>query len=135
MEVPDLEFAVNETGTSSGTGVLYAEGVTQRDLTLDELEYLRSQPGLSWMKEYYLLGSGIFGEDGNIIQVTVSGYTPSTVEESPQPFPVGAAPAFLLALGENELPTAISTRYPAKQLTWIPPCSAPATLWTTPAWG
>lgn len=107
VEVPDLEFAVNETGTSSGTGVLYAEGVTQRDLTLDELEYLRSQPGLSWMKEYYLLGSGIFGEDGNIIQVTVSGYTPSTVEESPQPFPVGAAPAFLLALGENELPTDI----------------------------
>ena len=107
VEVPDLEFAVNKTGTSSGTGVLYAEGVTQRDLTLDELEYLRSQPGLSWMKEYYLLGSGIFGEDGNIIQVTVSGYTPSTVEESPQPFPVGAAPAFLLALGENELPTDI----------------------------
>lgn len=107
VEVPDLEFAVNETGTSSGTGVLYAEGVTQRDLTLDELEYLRSQPGLSWMKEYYLLGSGIFGEDGNIIQVTISGYTPSTVEESPQPFPVGAAPAFLLALGENELPTDI----------------------------
>ena len=107
VEVPDLEFAVNETGTSSGTGVLYAEGVTQRDLTLNELEYLRSQPGLSWMKEYYLLGSGIFGEDGNIIQVTVSGYTPSTVEESPQPFPVGAAPAFLLALGENELPTDI----------------------------
>lgn len=107
VEVPDLEFAVNETGTSSGTGVLYAEGVTQRDLTLDELEYLRSQPGLSWMKEYYLLGSGIFGEDGNIIQVTVSGYTPSTVEECPQPFPVGAAPAFLLALGENELPTDI----------------------------
>lgn len=107
VEVPDLEFAVNETGTSSSTGVLYAEGVTQRDLTLDELEYLRSQPGLSWMKEYYLLGSGIFGEDGNIIQVTVSGYTPSTVEESPQPFPVGAAPAFLLALGENELPTDI----------------------------
>lgn len=107
VEVPDLEFAVNETGTSSGTSVLYAEGVTQRDLTLDELEYLRSQPGLSWMKEYYLLGSGIFGEDGNIIQVTVSGYTPSTVEESPQPFPVGAAPAFLLALGENELPTDI----------------------------
>lgn len=107
VEVPDLEFAVNETGTSSGTGVLYAEGVTQRDLTLDELEYLRSQPGLSWMKEYYLLGSGIFGENGDIIQVTVSGYTPSTVEESPQPFPVGAAPAFLLALGENELPTDI----------------------------
>ena len=52
VEVPDLEFAVNETGTSSGTGVLYAEGVTQRDLTLDELEYLRIQPGLSWMKKY-----------------------------------------------------------------------------------
>ena len=49
VPIPHLEFAVNDTGIGQGTGGVYAEGVTQRELTLDELSSLREQPGLSWM--------------------------------------------------------------------------------------
>ena len=55
VPIPDLEFAVNDTGIGRATGGVYAAGEgTQRELTLDELSSLREQPGLSWMGGYYL---------------------------------------------------------------------------------
>lgn len=107
VPIPHLEFAVNDTGIGQGTGGVYAEGVTQRELTLDELSSLREQPGLSWMGDYYLTGTALFDEDGGTLQVMVAGYDPSIVDESLETFPVGKTPAFLLALGEEDLPTQI----------------------------
>ena len=107
VPIPHLEFAVNDTGIGQGTGGVYAEGVTQRELTLDELSSLREQPGLSWMGGYYLTGTALFDENGATLQVMVAGYDPSIVDESLETFPVGKTPAFLLALGEEDLPTQI----------------------------
>lgn len=107
VPIPHLEFAVNDTGIGQGTGGVYAEGVTQRELTLDELSSLREQPGLSWMGDYYLTGTALFDENGATLQVMVAGYDPSIVDESLETFPVGKTPAFLLALGEEDLPTQI----------------------------
>lgn len=107
VPIPDLEFAVNDTGIGQGTGGVYAEGVTQRELTLDELSSLREQPGLSWMGGYYLTGGALFDENGATLQVMVAGYDPSIVDESLETFPVEKTPAFLLALGQEDLPTQI----------------------------
>ena len=110
VPIPDLEFAVNDTGIGQGTGGVYAEGVTQRELTLDELSSLREQPGLSWMGGYYLTGGALFHETGDLMQVWVIGYSPSAVDESLETFPVTESPAFTLVLGkegESGLPNAI----------------------------
>lgn len=107
VPIPHLEFAVNDTGIGQGTGGVYAEGVTQRELTLDELSSLREQPGLSWMGDYYLTGTALFDENGGTLQVMVAGYDPSIVDESLETFPVEKTPAFLLALGQEDLPTQI----------------------------
>ncbi len=107
VPIPHLEFAVNDTGIGQGTGGVYAEGVTQRELTLDELSSLREQPGLSWMGDYYLTGTALFDENGATLQVMVAGYDPSIVDESLETFPVEKTPAFLLALGQEDLPTQI----------------------------
>lgn len=101
VPIPHLEFAVNDTGIGQGTGGVYAEGVTQRELTLDELSSLREQPGLSWMGGYYLTGTALFDEDGGTLQVMVAGYDPSIVDESLETFPVTESPAFTLVLGKE----------------------------------
>lgn len=108
VPIPDLEFAVNDTGIGRATGGVYAAGEgTQRELTLDELSSLREQPGLSWMGDYYLTGTALFDENGATLQVMVAGYDPSIVDESLETFPVEKTPAFLLALGQEDLPTQI----------------------------
>lgn len=101
VPIPHLEFAVNDTGIGQGTGGVYAEGVTQRELTLDELSSLREQPGLSWMGGYYLTGGALFHETGDLMQVWVIGYSPSAVDESLETFPVTESPAFTLVLGKE----------------------------------
>ena len=64
VPIPDLEFAVNDTGIGRATGGVYAAGEgTQRELTLDELSSLREQPGLSWMGGYYLTGVHLRHQD------------------------------------------------------------------------
>lgn len=108
VPIPDLEFAVNDTGIGRATGGVYAAGEgTQRELTLDELSSLREQPGLSWMGGYYLTGTALFDENGGTLQVMVAGYDSSIVDESLETFPVEKIPAFLLALGQEDLPTQI----------------------------
>lgn len=111
VPIPDLEFAVNDTGIGRATGGVYAAGEgTQRELTLDELSSLREQPGLSWMGGYYLTGGALFRETGDLMQVWVIGYSPSAVDESLETFPVTESPAFTLVLGkegESGLPNAI----------------------------
>lgn len=108
VPIPRLEFAVNDTGIGRATGGVYAAGEgTQRELTLDELSSLREQPGLSWMGGYYLTGTALFDENGGTLQVMVAGYDPSIVDESLETFPVEKTPAFLLALGQEDLPTQI----------------------------
>lgn len=108
VPIPRLEFAVNDTGIGRATGGVYAAGEgTQRELTLDELSSLREQPGLSWMGDYYLTGTALFDENGATLQVMVAGYDPSIVDESLETFPVEKIPAFLLALGQEDLPTQI----------------------------
>lgn len=101
VPIPHLEFAVNDTGIGRATGGVYAEGVTQRELTLDELSSLREQPGLSWMGDYYLTGTALFDENGGTLQVMVAGYDPSIVDESLETFPVTESPAFTLVLGKE----------------------------------
>lgn len=108
VPIPHLEFAVNDTGIGRATGGVYAAGEgTQRELTLDELSSLREQPGLSWMGDYYLTGTALFDENGATLQVMVAGYDSSIVDESLETFPVEKIPAFLLALGQEDLPTQI----------------------------
>lgn len=107
VPIPDLEFAVSDSGIGASVGGVYAEGVIQRALTLDELSSLREQPGLSWMGDYYLTGTALFDENGATLQVMVAGYDPSIVDESLETFPVEKIPAFLLALGQEDLPTQI----------------------------
>ena len=107
VPIPDLEFAVSDSGIGASVGGVYAEGVIQRALTLDELSSLREQPGLSWMGDYYLTGTALFDENGGTLQVMVAGYDPSIVDESLETFPVEKTPAFLLALGQEDLPTQI----------------------------
>lgn len=107
VPIPHLEFAVSDSGIGAALGGVYAEGVIQRALTLDELSSLRDQPGLSWMGDYYLTGTALFDENGGTLQVMVAGYDPSIVDESLETFPVEKIPAFLLALGQEDLPTQI----------------------------
>lgn len=107
VPIPHLEFAVSDSGIGASVGGVYAEGVIQRELTLDELSSLREQPGLSWMGGYYLTGTALFDENGGTLQVMVAGYDPSIVDESLETFPVEKTPAFLLALGQEDLPTQI----------------------------
>ncbi len=107
VPIPHLEFAVSDSGIGAALGGVYAEGVIQRALTLDELSSLRDQPGLSWMGDYYLTGTALFDENGGTLQVMVAGYDPSIVDESLETFPVEKSPAFLLALGQEDLPTQI----------------------------
>lgn len=107
VPIPHLEFAVSDSGIGASVGGVYAEGATQRTLTLDELSSLREQPGLSWMGDYYLTGTALFDENGGTLQVMVAGYDPSIVDESLETFPVEKTPAFLLALGQEDLPTQI----------------------------
>ena len=107
VPIPHLEFAVSDSGIGASVGGVYAEGVIQRALTLDELSSLREQPGLSWMGDYYLTGTALFDENGGTLQVMVAGYDPSIVDESLETFPVEKIPAFLLALGQEDLPTQI----------------------------
>lgn len=107
VPIPHLEFAVSDSGIGASVGGVYAEGVIQRTLTLDELSSLRDQPGLSWMGDYYLTGTALFDENGGTLQVMVAGYDPSIVDESLETFPVEKTPAFLLALGQEDLPTQI----------------------------
>lgn len=107
VPIPHLEFAVSDSGIGASVGGVYAEGVIQRALTLDELSSLREQPGLSWMGDYYLTGTALFDENGGTLQVMVAGYDPSIVDESLETFPVEKTPAFLLALGQEDLPTQI----------------------------
>lgn len=110
VPIPHLEFAVSDSGIGASVGGVYAEGVIQRALTLDELSSLREQPGLSWMGDYYLTGTALFDENGATLQVMVAGYDPSIVDESLETFPVTESPAFTLVLGkegESGLPNAI----------------------------
>lgn len=107
VPIPHLEFAVSDSGIGASVGGVYAEGVIQRALTLDELSSLREQPGLSWMGDYYLTGTALFDGNGGTLQVMVAGYDPSIVDESLETFPVEKTPAFLLALGQEDLPTQI----------------------------
>lgn len=107
VPIPHLEFAVSDSGIGASLGGVYAEGVIQRTLTLDELSSLREQPGLSWMGDYYLTGTALFDGNGGTLQVMVAGYDPSIVDESLETFPVEKTPAFLLALGQEDLPTQI----------------------------
>lgn len=107
VPIPHLEFAVSDSGIGAAVSGVYAEGVIQRALTLDELSSLREQPGLSWMGDYYLTGTALFDENGGTLQVMVAGYDPSIVDESLETFPVEKTPAFLLALGQEDLPTQI----------------------------
>ena len=108
VPIPHLEFAVSDSGIGASVGGVYAAGEgTQRELTLDELSSLREQPGLSWMGGYYLTGGALFDENGATLQVMVAGYDPSIVDESLETFPVEKTPAFLLALGQEDLPTQI----------------------------
>lgn len=107
VPIPHLEFAVSDSGIGASVGGVYAEGVIQRALTLDELSSLREQPGLSWMGDYYLTGTALFDENGATLQVMVAGYDSSIVDESLETFPVEKIPAFLLALGQEDLPTQI----------------------------
>lgn len=107
VPIPHLEFAVSDSGIGASVGGVYEEGVIQRALTLDELSSLREQPGLSWMGDYYLTGTALFDENGGTLQVMVAGYDPSIVDESLETFPVEKTPAFLLALGQEDLPTQI----------------------------
>lgn len=107
VPIPHLEFAVSDSGIGASVGGVYAEGVIQRALTLDELSSLRDQPGLSWMGDYYLTGTALFDGNGGTLQVMVAGYDPSIVDESLETFPVEKTPAFLLALGQEDLPTQI----------------------------
>ena len=110
VPIPHLEFAVSDSGIGASVGGVYAEGVIQRALTLDELSSLREQPGLSWMGGYYLTGGALFHETGDLMQVWVIGYSPSAVDESLETFPVTESPAFTLVLGkegESGLPNAI----------------------------
>lgn len=108
VPIPHLEFAVSDSGIGASVGGVYAAGEgTQRELTLDELSSLREQPGLSWMGDYYLTGTALFDENGGTLQVMVAGYDPSIVDESLETFPVEKTPAFLLALGQEDLPTQI----------------------------
>ena len=107
VPIPHLEFAVSDSGIGASVGGVYAEGVIQRALTLDELSSLREQPGLSWMGDYYLTGTALFDENGGTLQVMVAGYDPSIVDENLETFPVEKTPAFLLALGQEDLPTQI----------------------------
>lgn len=102
LSAADLEFAVNDTRKMQETGVLYEEGVTHRSLTLDELDYLRNQPGLSWMQDYYLLGNGLMDAQGNVILLQVMGYAPAVVEADPELFPMNQAPVFLLELAPGQ---------------------------------
>lgn len=101
VPIPDLEFAVSDSGIGASVGGVYAEGVIQRTLTLDELSSLREQPGLSWMGDYYLTGTALFDENGATLQVMVAGYNPSIVDESLETFPVTESPAFTLVLGKE----------------------------------
>lgn len=101
VPIPDLEFAVSDSGIGASVGGVYAEGVIQRELTLDELSSLREQPGLSWMGGYYLTGGALFHETGDLMQVWVIGYSPSAVDESLETFPVTESPAFTLVLGKE----------------------------------
>ena len=110
VPIPHLEFGVSDSGIGASVGGVYAEGVIQRALTLDELSSLREQPGLSWMGDYYLTGTALFDENGATLQVMVAGYDPSIVDESLETFPVTESPAFTLVLGkegESGLPNAI----------------------------
>lgn len=110
VPIPHLEFAVSDSGIGASVGGVYAEGVIQRALTLDELSSLREQPGLSWMGDYYLTGTALFDENGATLQVMVAGYDSSIVDESLETFPVTESPAFTLVLGkegESGLPNAI----------------------------
>lgn len=59
------------------------------------------------MGDYYLTGTALFDENGATLQVMVAGYDPSIVDESLETFPVEKIPAFLLALGQEDLPTQI----------------------------
>lgn len=101
VPIPHLEFAVSDSGIGASVGGVYAEGVIQRELTLDELSSLREQPGLSWMGGYYLTGGALFHETGDLMQVWVIGYSPSAVDESLETFPVTESPAFTLVLGKE----------------------------------
>lgn len=107
VPIPHLEFAVSDSGIGASVSGVYAEAATQRALTLDELSSLREQPGLSWMGDYYLTGTALFDGNGGTLQVMVAGYDPSIVDESLETFPVEKTPAFLLALGQEDLPTQI----------------------------
>lgn len=107
VPIPHLEFAVSDSGIGAALGGVSMEAATQRALTLDELSSLREQPGLSWMGDYYLTGTALFDENGGTLQVMVAGYDPSIVDESLETFPVEKTPAFLLALGQEDLPTQI----------------------------
>lgn len=107
VPIPHLEFAVSDSGIGAALGGVSMEAATQRALTLDELSSLREQPGLSWMGDYYLTGTTLFDENGGTLQVMVAGYDPSIVDESLETFPVEKTPAFLLALGQEDLPTQI----------------------------
>lgn len=107
VPIPRLEFAVSDSGIGAALGGVSMEAATQRALTLDELSSLREQPGLSWMGDYYLTGTALFDENGGTLQVMVAGYDPSIVDESLETFPVEKTPAFLLALGQEDLPTQI----------------------------
>lgn len=107
VPIPHLEFAVSDSGIGAALGGVSMEAATQRALTLDELSSLREQPGFSWMGDYYLTGTALFDENGGTLQVMVAGYDPSIVDESLETFPVEKTPAFLLALGQEDLPTQI----------------------------
>lgn len=105
-DLPDLEFAVNDTGVQQESGGVYPEGTEIRNLTLDELAYFRKQEGLSWLQNYYLSGYAMFSPEGSLILLSIQGYDPELVDLSADN-PIQGEPEVGVYLSEGELPANI----------------------------
>lgn len=101
--VPDLEFTENTEellGETTGYSSVEPGG---RNLTKEELSQLREQPGLSWLKDYYLAAYVYFDDQGNVDFLQLAGCEPEKIDESAA-FPFLGFPTFLLSLREGDLP-------------------------------
>lgn len=104
--LPDLEFAVNDTGVHPESGGVYPKGTVIRDLTLDELAYFRSQEGLLWLQDYYLTGWAVFSPEGDLTLLSIQCYDPELVDLTASP-PLLGEPSAGVYLSEGELPANI----------------------------
>lgn len=118
-DLPDLEFAVNDTEGQLDSIEAYAgtyeEGTEVRDLTLDELAYFRSQEGLLWLQDYYLTGWAVFSPEGTLIQLSIQCYDPELVDLTASP-PLLGQPFAGIYLSEGDLPSNIrNSLYPLEE--------------------